>query len=102
MAHKAECPRSKDKAVACTCGGSDDAPVTRVCWDCGETIGASEKTCPKCKADPKLSDEEDGVVERAIERLKKKRKAQPAPPAPPGPADPPKKHVFSSLSKLLK
>jgi hypothetical protein len=102
--HKASCACIADETKPCDCGGIIPTPETRTCWDCGSTVGKSEKVCPndKCKADLTVADEEDGVVERAINRLKKKRKA--APPTPGGPTkdEPKKKHVFSSLSKLLK
>ena len=103
MAHKAECPRSKDKAATCNCGGTDDAPATRFCNDCGAEIGKDEKTCPKCKADLALADEEDGVVQRSLKRLANKKKREKPNDPPPGPGDPPKKkHPFSSLSRLVK
>ena len=100
MAHKAECPRSKDKAATCNCGGTDDPPATRYCNDCGAEIGATEKTCPKCKADLALADEEDGVVSRSLKRLAAKNKREKKDPPKP-PDAPKKKHVFSGLSSLL-
>lgn len=98
MAHKTECPKATDPKATCTCG--EDKPTTRVCYGCDETIGASEKACPKCKLDLAAADEEDNVVERALARLKKKRKA--APPTSPTPPVPSKKlHPFDAVAKLL-
>ena len=100
--HKANCAAIADETKACDCGGITD-PETRVCWDCDATIGKSEKKCPKCGADPTVADEEDGVVERSINRLKKKRKKNPPKDKEPEPdTTPKKKHIFSSLSRLVK
>jgi hypothetical protein len=102
--HKANCSAVADESKQCDCGGiGTPATETRKCWDCGATVGKSEKVCPndKCKADLTVADEEDNVVERAIARLKKKRKEAPPTTQPPT-TEPKKKHIFSSLSKLVK
>jgi hypothetical protein len=103
MAHKAECAKTKDPNAACNCG--EDKPTTRKCWGCDETVGVSEKECPKCKLDFALADEEDNVVERAWARLKKKRDAlkggKPDPKPDPKPAPVVKAHPFRALSKLV-
>lgn len=102
MAHKAECPRSKDPNATCNCGGKDDPPATRFCNDCDTEIGATEKTCPKCKADLALADEEDGVVSRSLKRMANRKKREKKLDDPPKTDDPPKKkHVFSSLAKMV-
>lgn len=101
--HKASCSAVADETKPCDCGGVP-ANETRTCWDCGATVGKSEKVCPndKCKADLTTADEEDNVVERAINRLKKKRKAAPPTPGTPPTTEPKKKSVFPSLAKLIK
>ena len=101
--HKANCACVADESKACDCGGVPaPATETRVCFDCDAVVSKTEKTCPKCKADLTTADEEDNVVERAIKRLKKKRKATPPTPGGPAPESETKKHVFSSLRKLVK
>lgn len=102
MAHKAECAKSKDASKACDCG--EEKATTRKCWGCDETVGASETSCPKCKLDFSIADEEDSIVERAWARLKKKREASKGgkkddtPPTPPKPAA--RAHIFKALASL--
>jgi hypothetical protein len=102
--HKASCACIADESKACDCGGITPETDKRNCWDCGATVGKSEKTCPndKCNADLEVADQEDGVVDRAIARLKKKRKAELQ--KPPEKKDEPgkKKSIFSSLNKIVK
>ena len=100
MEHKETCKKKTDANAPCDCGA--EAPPTRTCWDCGAEVGANEKACPKCKTDLKLADEEDGVVEKSLKRLAAKNKAKKKGPEPGPSPEPKKKHVFNSLSKLLK
>lgn len=75
-------------------------PTTRMCPGCDQEIGVNEKECPKCKLNLEEADAEDGVVERALARLKKKNaKKKAAPGAPPAPPEPKKKSVFASLNR---
>ena len=103
MAHKAECAKTKDSSAVCDCG-EETKPTTRKCWGCDEVVGVSEKTCPKCKLDFALADEEDNIVSRAWARLKKKREAEKGGKPPVVPPVPPKdepKHIFRALSGLV-
>lgn len=103
MAHKPECPRSKDANAACTMNCETPAPTTRKCWDCETDIGVSEKKCPKCGAELETADAEDEVVGRALTRMKKKnaaKKKAATPPTPP--AEQKKASPLLGLGKLVK
>ncbi len=100
--HKDTCPKKTDKAAACNCGAETPPATTRKCYDCDAEIGANEKICPKCKANLEDTDQEDGVIEKALARLKKKRKTPPTPPTPDPPPPAKKKSVFSSLNRFNK
>ena len=104
MAHKPECPKSKDSNATCTMNCETPAPATRKCWDCGAEIGKSEEKCPKCSADLKTADEEDEVVTRALKRMKNKKEAEKKAKPTPNPTDPPakKKSPLLGLGRIIK
>lgn len=95
--HKPECAKSKDPNAACSL--NCEAPTTRYCNDCGAEIGASEKTCPKCKADLAVADAEDDVVQKSLKRIAARNKREKKPPVPPA-AKP--KSPLLGLGKLIK
>lgn len=74
---------------------------TKKCIDCDQEIAATETKCPKCGLVFEDAEQEMSVVEKAQQRLEKKRKREtPEPPAPaPTPAG--KKSVFASLGKVV-
>jgi hypothetical protein len=76
--------------------------ATQTCWDCGQEIGASEKTCPKCHADIEAAKEEDSLIERALKRLAaKKKKTRPAPDTPAATTTPVSRFKTPGLAKLF-
>lgn len=105
MAHKPECPKSKDANAACTLNCEAAPAPTQTCWDCETEVGASEEKCPKCGADLKTAKAEDDVVTKSLARLKKKNaaaKKKAAPGAPPTTTPAKPKSPLLGLGKLLK
>lgn len=101
MAHKAECAKFKDANAACSL--NCETPTTRICGECGQEIGATEKKCPKCGVDLELADAEDAVVQRSLKRIATRNKAakRKTPPTPTTePVTP--KHPFTGLGKMFK
>lgn len=104
MAHKPDCPKSKDVNAACTLKCEETpAPETQICGDCGQEVGVNEKICPKCKADLEAAKEEDSLVERSLKRMKTKKEAakKKTSPAPPEVAPAASRYKSPGLAKLF-
>lgn len=80
---------------------------TKICDSCDQEIASTETVCPRCKLDFEESEQEVGVVSRAMTIIEK-RKAREKAAADKAAADeaeknPPKrKSLFSSLAKGVK
>lgn len=70
---------------------------TKVCENCEQEIGASEKVCPKCGTDFEALEQEIGVIERAQKVLTKRNKVKETPTPETKPAA--KKSIFASLTR---